>query len=261
MAGIFDRSRPIFDRSRPFVEVLTDQQIPFKSASISFYFIASIVPFTVLVLALFSLFGATDLLVSGVRPILPENGKEVLTRLLQNSTGRRLTSGLGLLGTFWSASRLFRALSIAFTDIYQQDAEFGFLTHLVRSLLVLVGLLFAIVLLATTSVVLSIGTLAVSYPTVLGNAAALVVLAIVFFPFYYVLPPKSVTATHAIPGTLLAATGWVLLQFLFFSYAHLVGPDAAFSVLGGVILFVSFLYLAAMILLVGAIVNAWLDWE
>ena len=249
------------DSARRLYRALLDQQIPFKSASIAFYTIASIAPFVVLVLAVFSLVQATDLLVEELQPILPANASDALRQLLADTSSRRLTSGIGIVVTVWSASRLFRALSIAFTDIYEAEARFGLLTHLVRSLFVLAGFLLALVLLAVTAALLTTVDFQVRFPTFVGNVVAVVVLMVVFFPLYYTMPPKSVTVRHALPGTVLAAAGWVLLQVAFFYYARFAGPYAAFSVLGALVLFVSFLYLAANVILFGALLNASLDWQ
>ncbi|MHB9288269.1 YhjD/YihY/BrkB family envelope integrity protein [Halobacteriales archaeon Cl-PHB] len=78
-------------------------------------------------------------------------------------------------------------------------------------------------------------------------------------PLFYVLPPHSVSVGAAIPGAMLTAVGWLLLRIGFGLYVRQAGSYAAYGFLGGVLLFVSFLYLAALVLLVGAGVNVALE--
>ena len=95
--------------------------------------------------------------------------------------------------------------------------------------------------------------------TVLPETLVILALVVVFLPLYYVLPPVSVSVRHALPGTVFAAVGWVLLQVGFFYYTGSAGQYAAYGLLGAVLLFVTFLYLAGVVLLVGAVLNAVLD--
>jgi membrane protein len=68
-----------------------------------------------------------------------------------------------------------------------------------------------------------------------------------------------VTLRHAIPGAVVAAVGWVLLQIGFYYYAGSAGKYAAYGLLGALLLFITFLYLGAIVFLIGVVVNVALD--
>jgi membrane protein len=91
---------------------------------------------------------------------------------------------------------------------------------------------------------------------VLGTLALVVVLALSFLPIYYVLPPVEVSVREALPGAVVAAVGWVLLQVGFRVYAANAGRYAAYGLIGAVLLFVTWLYFASIGVLLGAAVNA-----
>jgi membrane protein len=73
------------------------------------------------------------------------------------------------------------------------------------------------------------------------------------------MPPVDVTIQHALPGAVVAAIGWVLLQIGFYYYSGSASRYAAYGLLGAILLFITLLYLGAIVLLVGAVVNVVLD--
>lgn len=235
---------------RDVVRIVREENVPFMAASIAYYTIALVV---------LSALGATDLLVDAIRSSVSASNQEVVDRLLTSTRGRGAAGIVGLLLALWSGSKVFRGVSIAFDEVYDASSDDSFLEGVGKSLLVFGMILGGIVLLSATSVVLTYVQFRVPYPTLLGNAFALLALVVAFLPLYYVLPPVSVTVRHALPGTVFAALGWVLLQVAFFYYAGSAGQYAAYGLLGAVLLFITFLYLAGIVLLIGAVLNTVLE--
>lgn len=242
------------------VQRARDENVPFMGASIAYYAIASIVPLLALLLAVLSTFGGTATLLELLRTVLSENGQMILTELLENTRGHGATGTLSLVFVVWSGSKVFRGLSVAFTQVYGEVAEISLLARLVRSAIVMGVLLGAVVFLSATSVALTYVQFQVPYPMLVGNLAAFAALVIAFVPIYYVLPPVETSLTHVAPGALFAAAGWITIQVGFFYYAGTAGQYAAYGYLGALLLFVTALYLAAIVLLLGVVVNATLDW-
>jgi len=240
---------------RDVVRIAREENVPFMAASIAYYTIASIVPLLTVALVVLSVFDATDILVEALRANLSASNEEMVNEILTSTRGRGPAGVLGLLFTLWSGSKVFRGVSIAFDEVYGSSADDSFLEEVGKSLLVFGMLLGGIVLLSATSVVLIRVQLRVPYPTLLGNAVAVLALALAFLPIYYVMPPVSVSVRHALPGTVFAALGWVLLQVAFFYYAAAAGRYAAYGFLGAVLLFVTLLYLAGIVLLMGVVLN------
>jgi membrane protein len=246
---------------RDVVRIVREEDVPFMAASIAYYTIASIVPMLTIALVVLSALGATDVLVDALRSSVSTNNQEVVDQLLTSTRGRGAAGIVGLLLALWSGSKVFRGVSIAFDEVYDASSDDSFLEGIGKSLLVFGMLLGGIVLLSATSLALAYVQFRVPYPMLLGNVLALLALALAFLPLYYVLPPVSVSVRHALPGTVFAALGWVLLQVAFFYYAGSAGRYAAYGLLGAVLLFVTFLYLAGIVLLVGAVLNVVLGSE
>jgi YihY family inner membrane protein len=83
----------------------------------------------------------------------------------------------------------------------------------------------------------------------------LVGLTLLFLPLYYYLPDASLDVRDALPGAVLAAVGWMALQAGFQVYAAGASQFSIYGVLGGILLLVTWFYLAAILILVGAAVN------
>jgi len=80
-------------------------------------------------------------------------------------------------------------------------------------------------------------------------------LAVVFLPMYYLLPEPDIGLREALPGAAIAAVGWTLLQAGFQVYAASAGQFQVYGVIGGILLLVTWLYLAAVVVVVGGVVN------
>lgn len=245
----------VLQTGRDVVRIFREENVPFMAASIAYYTIASIIPLLTIALVVLSVFGATDLLIDALRSSLSSGSEEVLNRVLTNTSGRGAAGVVGLLLAVWSGSKVFRGISIAFDEVYEASADDSLLEQVGKSLLVFGLILGGIVLLSAVSITLTYVRFQIPYQTALGNVLAFVALVLAFLPLYYVLPPVSVSVRHALPGTVVAALGWVLLQIAFFYYAGNAGKYAAYGLLGAVLLFITFLYLAAIVLVVGAVVN------
>jgi membrane protein len=149
-------------------------------------------------------------------------------------------------------ARVFRGLKIAFDELYGRGSS-GLREKLVDGLVV-----FVVILLATVGVGFATAILAtVEHPLVLAVTPLVLFcgLVVAFFPVYYVFPAPNVSAREALPGTVIAAAGWVVLEAVFGVYADLVNTVGTFDTFGAVILLLIWLYGTAFVLLVGAAVN------
>lgn len=249
----------VIGTGRTAVEIFREEDVTFMAASIAYYAIASFVPLLVLALALVAVVGARELLVEALRSVLSASGSEVLNAVLSGTSAHGVAGGVGLLLALWSGSKVFRGLSVAFDEIYTQESDLSLVDQLIKSVLALGALLLGFAFLATLSATLAFVDLPFRYPTLVGNVVAVVVLTLAFLPIFYIMPPVEVTISHALPGAVVTALGWVLLQVGFFYYAGGAGRYAAYGLLGAVLLFVTFLYLGAIVLLVGVVVNVALE--
>lgn len=249
----------VIGTSRSVVDIVREEEVPFMAASIAYYAIASFVPLLILALALLSVVGAKQTLVDVLRSVLSTSGSEVLNSVLSEMSGHGVAGVVGGLLTLWSGSKVFRGLTVAFDEIYSRQSELSLLDQLKKSVLALFTLFLGFALLSALSVTLTFVEIPLQYPTLVGNVVAVVVLSGAFLPLFYIMPPVDVTTRHALPGAIVAAVGWVLLQIGFYYYAGSAGKYAAYGLLGALLLFITFLYLGAIVFLVGVVVNVALD--
>lgn len=240
------------------VATARDRHLPFLAATLAHYALASLVPLFVLAFALVSIVdgGATMLwLVDRLGPYVSPAGERVLQRSLRGAAGRAGASAVGLAFLVWGALRVFRALSYAFARIYDAPERVGLREQLSDGVVVLTAVLLALVALVAASLVVALVDLPVRSPRLVGTAVLLAVLVVLFFPVYYVMPPLSVSVREALPGTVLVALGWVVLQAGFVLYVRHAGEYQAYGLLGAALLLVTWLYLGSALVLVGAVVN------
>lgn len=243
------------DDARRVVGTTRDRNVPFMAASFAHYALASLVPLLLVALAALSYLGAAEAFVAAIRSYLSPSGATVLERALTGGSGRGVAGVAGFLLALWSGLKVFRGLSTAFAEVYDTKSDPSLVQQLKDGVVVFGLILLAFGLLATTGLALTFGSFRIPYPRLVGNVLAVVVVAVALLPLYYVLPPIPVTVRHALPGTVFAAVGVVLLQVAFTYYAGQASRYAAYGILGAILLFVLFLYFAGIVLLIGAVLN------
>lgn len=236
--------------------VAKKSDVTFLAASLAYYAFLSLIPTVVLALAVATTFGGERLasvVVAATEGFLTESGQEVLNAALTESGGAGGATVLGVVILLWGALKVFRALDIAFSKVYGAEAENTFLDQVVDSLVVLGSIGLTLVFMFVLAAVLA----ALQFGLVFELASVLLLpllLTGAFLPIYYRFPDTAVTVREALPGAIFAAVGWTALQGLFQVYASAAGATA-YGIVGGVILLVTWLYIAGAVLLVGAVLN------
>lgn len=245
---------------RSIVGVIQGENISFLAASVAYYAFLSIIPLLLLVLAIGSLVGGqafAQQVVSVVQGQLSSEGATAIEGALTSPTGRSGASVVSVLVLTWSALKVFRALDLAFDEVYGEEPQTGLVGQIKDGLIVLVTIGLGVALMVGIGTVLGRAALAaVPYAGLLVYAALIVGLLIVFLPLYYVMPPVDVSIREALPGAVLLAVGWLVLQAGFQVYAANAGDYQAYGLLGAILLFLTWLYFASMLVLIGAAVNA-----
>lgn len=241
------------------VRVARDRKLTFLAAAITYYALASIVPLLLLALALASLLGGEAFMEALIRErlgsALSESGQDVLLRLLTGVGGQVGASVVGIVVAFWSGSKVFRGLDLAFSDVYDRHADPSLPRQLLDAAVVIAILVVAVAAMVAVSVLVSVVELPVGNPAAVGAVLLFVTLVVVLLPLYYVLPPVHETVRGVLPGAVLAAVGFIVLQVLFLFYARHAGQYKALGILGALLLFITWLYFGSVVLLLGATVN------
>ena len=261
--------------ARSVVALYRERDIPFLAGSVAYSAFVSLIPLLLLVLIAASVFGGEAfrgyVLDVASRYLAPDTA-DVVKQPLSRAADRAGFSLLGFVALLWSVLKVFRALDKAFSELYRARIDAGILERLGDGAVVLGAMTVAVL------AMVAVGALIALAPGLLAGTAALeswlggveprlplvrvasflglaVGLTVAFLPMYYVFPDVEMTLREALPGAALAAVGWTLLQATFQVYVSLASANQVYGVIGGVILFLTWLYFSAVVVLLGGATN------
>jgi membrane protein len=250
------------------------------AAALTYYSVLAIFPALIVLVSMLGLIGdsATQPLIDNLGKVAPGPAQEIFTNAINNLKGSRGAAGVlfvvGLLGALWSASGYVAAFMRASNAIY--DIEEG--RPIWKTLPVRVGLTVVLLLLLalTAMAVVLTGALAEAAGDVigLGDTAVTVwdiakwpvLLFIVSFMFallYWAAPNVKHPGFRWIsPGGVLAVVGWLIASGAFALYVGNFGSyNKTYGALGGVVVFLVWLWISNIVVLLGAEFNAELERE
>ena len=253
-----------------------DKNGPYMAAAIAFYALFSIFP---LLLALVSVFGLflgvenfrdrlVDALVTQV-PVLKESG-DLILQVLNDITGRRaVNSILAVLGLLWISTGVFGSVRKSVNAIWGIKRTRPFVQERLMDFALMFGassILFAS--LYTTALLAFIQQNqsfmvfgAHASGSVVSRTVATVVPPLLsfgaFFVIYWWLPNIKIRARDAVPTAIGGALAFEAAKFSFVFYLrNLGGPNDIYGAVGAVIILMAWVYVSAIILLVGAQLTA-----
>jgi membrane protein len=248
------------------------------AAALTYYAVLAIFPALIVLVSILGLVGesATQPLIDNLGAVAPGPAQEIFTNAIKNLQGSQGAAGvlfiLGLLGALWSASSYVGAFMRASNSIY--DMPEG--RPVWKTLPVRVGLtLILLFLLAiTTLAVVLTGGLAQRVGDLigLGNTAVdvwnvakwpvlLLVVSFMFALLYWAAPNVRQPGFRFVsPGGILAVVGWLIASAAFAFYVGNFGSyNKTYGALGGVIVFLVWLWISNIVILLGAEFNAELE--
>lgn len=243
---------------RAIYRTFSEREVTFLAAAFAYYAFVSLIPLVLLALVVGSLVGGeatAERLVVLAGDFLPPAGEDLLTAALTTESGRTEATLVALAVSAWGAVKVFRGLSLAFDRVYGDESDGSIGREVVEGLAVVVGIAVALALMVAVGVALAALADRVPFASALGRLVMFLGLTAALLPIYYLLPPIDVSARETLPGTVVAAVGWSLLQVGFQVYAANAGQYEAYGVMGAILLFVSWLYFAGILILFGAVVN------
>jgi len=243
--------------ARRVLDVALDRQVTFLAAAVAYYAFVSLIPALLLLVVVASaVFGATIAAELGTATgaFLTPAGEDAIAAAVSSASGRTGASVAGLAVLGWSTLKVFRALDTAFAELYGKQTRPDALTGLVDAASVVVGVG------AGIGVMVAVGAFVAAADAVpLVDAASVLALpaflVVVFVPVYSLLPTPHIGVRKALPGAVFAAIGWTLLQAGFQVYAAAAGQYQVYGVIGGILLLVTWLYLAAVVVILGGVIN------
>lgn len=248
------------------------------AAALTYYGVLSIFPALLALVSILGLVGAsaTQPLVDNLTSVAPGPAKDIVTSALQGLQDSGGTAGtvfvIGLVGALWSASGFVSAFMRASNVVY--DVEEG--RPLWKTLPIRVAVtVVTLVLLAASAVAVAVtgplarqigdlvgvGSTAVTVWDIAKWPVLVLVVAFLFAILYWASPnvehPRLRWVT---PGGLIAVVLWLVASALFALYVANFGSyNKTYGALGGVIVFLVWLWLSNLVLLLGAEINAELE--
>ena len=245
------------------------------AAALTYYGILSLFPGLLVLVSLLGVVGAsaTQPLIDNLAVVAPGEAKEIATSALQGlqenrSTGSVLAiAGLGI--ALWSASNYVGAFMRASNAIYEIKEGRPFWK--VRPLQIGVTIVMVLLLALCAVAVVVTGPLAETVGGVvgLGNAAvaawdiakwpviAIVFMAMLAFLYYAAPNVRHPRFRWVSPGAVVAVVIWLIASGAFALYVSNFGSyDKTYGTLGGVIVFLTWLWISNIAVLLGAELNA-----
>jgi membrane protein len=250
------------------------------AAALTYYGVLAIFPALIVLVSILGLVGesATEPLIDNLGTVAPGPAKEIFTSAIENLQGDQGAAGVlfvvGLLAALWSASGYVAAFMRASNAIY--DMEEGrpvWKTLPVRVVLTLVLLLLLAV--STIAVVLTgglaekvgdlvgLGSTAITVWNIAKWPVLLLVVSFMFALLYWAAPNVKHPGFRWIsPGGVLAVIGWLIASAAFALYVSNFGSyNKTYGALGGVVVFLVWLWISNIVILLGAEFNAELERE
>ncbi|WP_415383499.1 YihY/virulence factor BrkB family protein [Halosimplex sp. TS25] len=251
--------------TRGLVSVYRQRDVPFMAGSVAYAAFVSLIPLAALLVVVASVLGGEPLsraVVDLTSAYLTPTSQGVVAQSLEQAGESVRLSLVGLVALLWTVLKVFRSLDIAFSTLYDTETNDGLVDRLTDGVVVLGAMSLAVLTMVAVGAIAAIApSLSTGVQTgapvirAVGLVALVVGLTVAFLPMYYVYPDVAMTVERALPGAVVAAVGWALLQALFQVYVSMTATNELYGVIGGVVLFITWLYFGAVVVLLGAATN------
>ncbi|GAE30332.1 YihY/virulence factor BrkB family protein [Halalkalibacter hemicellulosilyticus] len=241
------------------------------AATLAYYFMLSIFPLLIFILALVPYFQFdTDGLQHFITDYVPDELADVLFTTIFEVVSERQGGLLsfGILATIWSASNGINALIRAVNRSYDVEETRNFIQLRLLSIGLTISMIFVIVI---TLLLPVFGNLIITIldrffflpdetTTVLKMLRWIIGISLMSFLLmiiYRLAPNVKLTFSQVLIGSFVATIGWQFISIAFSTYISQFGNfSATYGSLGGVIVLMLWFFLSGIILVVGGQVNA-----
>ena len=199
--------------------------------------------------------------------VLPAEAAEIILGQAEDVAGSQsgrlgFTAALGLLITFWSASAGVSALMEGINLAYDEEDQRGFVRRTLVRLMLTLGLILTLIAIVAIAVVLpaalqfltALGPVMQTLIAVLRWAAIFLIVVAMLAALYRFAPNRDDAQWRwTTPGALVATALWVVGSVAFAIYVrNFASYQETFGALAGVVILLIWLWLSAIIILLGA---------
>lgn len=246
---------------------IAEDAITDLAATVTYYGILSLFPFLLMLVALASVIVTPDqaqAIVKQLGEVAPGPATQILGDRIRQLGGQSSVGllGVGALLALWSASGGVMALIGALNRCYDVKEQRPWWK--VRGLAILMTLVSGVLALAAALAAVAAAPLADWIGGPIGTAItwlrlpiAGAVMMFLWALLYYTLPDAEQSFKFITPGSVLGVVLWVVASWGFSRYVSSFGSyDKTYGSLGGVIVFLTWLWITNIIVLLGAELNS-----
>jgi membrane protein len=272
------RARSWFGTARRSIREFSDDNLTDWAAALTYYGILAIFPALLALVSILGLVGhsATQPLIDNLGKVAPGPAKDIFTNAIKNLQKSQGAAGIlfvvGLAGALWSASGYVGAFMRASNAIYDIEEGRPFWKAIptrVLTTLVLLLMLAAVAIAVTftgpladqVGKVLGIGSTATTVWDIAKWPVILLAVITMFAILYWAAPNvKHPRFRWISPGSVLGVLIWIVASAAFAVYVANFGSyNKTYGALGGVIIFLTWLWISNIAILFGAEFNAELE--
>ena len=266
----------IKETAKKIYEKFVAEDVTTNAAQVAFYFIFALFPLLLVVLNIIGLFlgaaeGVKQELFIYLQQVVPPSAmtliEDTITEITTEGGGGKLT--FGLLLALWSASTGVDNIRIALNDVYDLKETRSWWKYKLVSVLLTLGIALLIFLALgivfyggqfLNLLVSPFGLEVTSYFILTSFSIIVVGIALVlsFALLYNFAPNHDPWEWHWItPGAIAAIILWIILSFGFRLYLEYFDSySKTYGSVGAIIVLLLWLYLTAMVILIGGVVNS-----
>lgn len=233
----------------------------------SYFGFLSIFPFLLFLVALASvIISPSDAkhLIDRLRNVAPPDIADILGARIESlsHSGSPGLLTIGVLGAIWAASSavstlmdlLNHAYDVKESRPYWKVKGMAILTTIAAAILTIIG---AVLVLSTPTVGHLLGDTVGTVIRYAGYPVGFLVMVFVLTLLYYILPDVKQKLRFVLPGAIVAALLWFGVSVGFSFYVRYFGNyEKTYGTLGGIIIFLVWMYLSSITVLLGAELNA-----
>ena len=258
----------IWNNVKKFCTSLSKHKVSEYTAQCAYYTVLSFIPFIMLIVTLIQYTPISrESLVSTIQSIMPDTMSETTVDIIQEVYSKSIgTVSISAIFLLWSAKRVFHALSKGLHNIYETDKSYNFILMQVKSLILTVFLVLAIVAVLLFSV-FGNSILAflqekfiihqrVSSILHFSKIGVYLILFLVILLMYRYVPGHKKGIKTQIPGAIVATIGWQIVSYVFSIYLDTFkGFSVMYGSLTTIVLAMMWIYFCMYIILIGAEIN------
>jgi membrane protein len=245
------------------------------AAALTYYGVLAIFPMIIVIVSVLGLVGhsATQPLINNLDKVAPGPAKTIFTNAIHNVGGHQGTAGIlfiaGLLVALWSASGYIAAFMRASNVVW--DVEEG--RPIWKTIPIRVAVTVVTVLLITASALaviltgglarqvanlIGLGSTAVTVFDIAKWPIMLLIVSLILSVLYYMGPNVRQPGFRWVtPGSILAVGVWIIASAAFAFYvASFSSYNKTYGALGGIVVFLIWLWITNVVILFGAELNA-----